>query len=91
LLDMVERHGERVAGGTRINLRLTQTILAGIVGASRPNVSRALSSFSAVGAIRLEGGYIIVRNPDRLRAALGSDEGMLLDVDHQPEGRFDRG
>jgi hypothetical protein len=32
-----------------------------------------------------QGGYIIVRNPDRLRAALGSDEGMLLDLDHQPE------
>jgi CRP/FNR family transcriptional regulator, cyclic AMP receptor protein len=83
LLDMVERHAEPVAGGTRINLRLTQTILAGIVGASRPNVSRALSSFSAAGAIRLEGGYIIVRNADQLRAALGSDEGMLLDADHR--------
>jgi CRP-like cAMP-binding protein len=80
---MVKRHAEPVAGGTRINLRLTQTILAGIVGASRPNVSRALSSFSAAGAIRLEGGYIIVRNADQLRAALGSDEGMLLDADHR--------
>jgi CRP/FNR family transcriptional regulator/CRP/FNR family cyclic AMP-dependent transcriptional regulator len=66
LLELAESHGEKVAGGTRIDLKLSQRTLAGMVAASRENVNRALSRFQSQGVISQEGGYITIRHPDRL-------------------------
>jgi CRP/FNR family cyclic AMP-dependent transcriptional regulator len=67
LLGLAERHGEPdPAGGTRIALHLTHRDLAGMVGASRENVSRALGGFRRRGFIDYDAESIRVRNPEAL-------------------------
>ena len=51
LLGLAERHGVVDRDSTRIALRLTHRDLAGMVGASRENVSRALAGFRKRGFI----------------------------------------
>jgi CRP-like cAMP-binding protein len=68
LLGLADGHGEPdPAGGTRISLRLTHRDLAGMVGASRENVSRALGAFRRRGFIDYDSDAIRLRNPDALR------------------------
>ena len=74
LLDLAQRHGEPIDGGTRITLKLSQATLAGMVAASRENVSRAMAAFTMAGDIRRQAGQIIVVNAEALRTAAGSHE-----------------
>lgn len=67
LLELAETHGQRADDGVRITVRLSQRILAGMVGASRENVNRALSRFAAAGAIRVEPAGITILRPEVLR------------------------
>jgi CRP/FNR family transcriptional regulator, cyclic AMP receptor protein len=68
LLGLADGHGEPdPGGGTRISLHLTHRDLAGMVGASRENVSRALGSFRKRGFIDYDSDAIRLRNPDALR------------------------
>jgi uncharacterized membrane protein len=46
---------------------LTQTDLAGMIGASRPAVNRALQSLAARGLIELQGRTIVLRDLEALR------------------------
>jgi CRP-like cAMP-binding protein len=71
ILQLAESHGERVEdGGVRISLHLSQATLAGMAGASRENVNRALAGFLAAGDIRRERGRLVVVRPEALRHAL---------------------
>ena len=65
LLELAGARGEQVAAGAQ--LTVSQRTLAGLVGASRENVNRALSRFAALGAIRLERGRITLLRPEELR------------------------
>lgn len=67
LLELANTRGEVTADGTRISIRLSQTTLAAMVGASRENVNRALSAFTRRGAITQADGHITVVRPDDLR------------------------
>ncbi len=67
LLDLSESRGERTPAGTRIQMRLSQRTLAGMVAASRENVNRALARFTAHGDLKQEGGYITIVRPAELR------------------------
>jgi CRP/FNR family transcriptional regulator/CRP/FNR family cyclic AMP-dependent transcriptional regulator len=68
LLGLADRHGEPdPAGGTRIVLHLTHRDLAGMVGASRENVSRALGAFRRRGFIDYDSDAIRLRNLEALR------------------------
>jgi CRP-like cAMP-binding protein len=67
LLDLAAARGEPVESATSITLVLSQRTLAGLVGASRENVNRALSRFAAVDLIRLERGHITLLQPEMLR------------------------
>jgi CRP/FNR family transcriptional regulator, cyclic AMP receptor protein len=59
LLGLAERHGHTASdGATVIALRLTHRDLAGMVGASRENVSRALASFRRRGLVDYDGSAI---------------------------------
>jgi CRP/FNR family cyclic AMP-dependent transcriptional regulator len=67
LLGLAERHGEPdPGGGTRIALRLTHRDLAGMVGASRENVSRALGAFRRRGFIDYDADAIRLHDPRAL-------------------------
>lgn len=70
LLELARTHGEPAPDGTRISLRLPQRTLAGMVGASRERVNRALSRLTARGAISQAGGFITVHRPEELRKQL---------------------
>ncbi len=53
--------------GAQKTLKLSQSTLAGLVGASRENVNRALSRFASLGYINLDRGRITLLRPDELR------------------------
>jgi CRP/FNR family transcriptional regulator, cyclic AMP receptor protein len=68
LLGLAERHGRpSPAGGTEIGLRLTHRDLAGMVGASRENVSRALAAFRKRGLVDYDASAIRLLDPEALR------------------------
>ena len=67
LLELAERHGEPAGNGIRITLSMSQRTLAGLVGASRENVNRALRMFASLGYIRLDRGQVVVLKPEGLR------------------------
>jgi CRP/FNR family transcriptional regulator, cyclic AMP receptor protein len=67
LLDLAASRGERVAEGVVIRIPLSQRTLAGMVGASRENVNRALHRFVELGYISQARGTITVLKPDQLR------------------------
>jgi CRP/FNR family transcriptional regulator/CRP/FNR family cyclic AMP-dependent transcriptional regulator len=65
LLELAAARGEQVDAGALITV--SQKTLAGLVGASRENVNRALSRFASLGAISLERGRITLLLPEELR------------------------
>lgn len=66
LLTMAERHGVR-EDGLVINVDLTQTELATMVGATRERINKALTAFREQGLIEFRGKKIVIRDPARLR------------------------
>jgi CRP-like cAMP-binding protein len=50
-----------------LEIKVSQTTLAGLVGASRENVNRALGRFVSLGYIKLDRGIIVVLRSDELR------------------------
>ncbi len=54
LLALAREYGETTPEGTRIPMRLTQTDLAGLAGASRVRVNQALGYFRKRGSISLD-------------------------------------
>lgn len=57
------RHGERPV----LDLGLTQSDLAGMIGGSRPAVNRALQMLGSRGLLKIEGQKIVLRDIDGLR------------------------
>jgi CRP/FNR family transcriptional regulator, cyclic AMP receptor protein len=68
LLGLAERHGRTdTDGATVIAVHLTHKDLAGMVGASRENVSRALAAFRRRGLLRYDASAIRLVDPEGLR------------------------
>jgi CRP/FNR family cyclic AMP-dependent transcriptional regulator len=67
LIELAESRGRPTSGGVVIDVPLSQRTLAGMVGASRENVNRALSRFAELGYIRLSQGAIEVLDREQLR------------------------
>ena len=69
LLSLSDTHGTDLPdGGRRINLRLTQNDIAGIVGASRESVNKAMGFFKQKNYIAVDTTYhITVYNRDALQ------------------------
>jgi CRP-like cAMP-binding protein len=66
LIDLGERFGVPVEGGTSVTHDMTQEELAQLVGASRETVNKALADFASRGWIRLESRSVILLEMDRL-------------------------
>jgi len=64
LLHLAEAHG---AGSTVLDLRLTQSDLAAMVGATRPAVNRVLQHLAGRGVIEVDGQRIVLVNLAELR------------------------
>jgi CRP/FNR family transcriptional regulator len=67
LLELAQAHGEKIGTSAHATVVLSQRTLAGMVGASRENVNRALSRFASLGVIKLERGRITILRPEELR------------------------
>jgi CRP/FNR family cyclic AMP-dependent transcriptional regulator len=69
LLELAQAHGRAVDDGVRIELALTQSDLAGLTGATRESVNKALGALRRQGLVRVERGHIVIRDGERLREA----------------------
>jgi CRP-like cAMP-binding protein len=67
ILGLADTLGQPVGSEVAISRRLTQTELAGMVGATRESVNRWLVYFERQGLIRRQTGLITVVKPDGLR------------------------
>jgi len=67
LLAFAERYGAEEEGGTRIPLRLTQTDLAELVGASRERVNQVMVDLRQKGHLSVDSSHrILLHRPDEL-------------------------
>ena len=69
LLDLADKHGEKVGPGTRINAKLTQSELAALVGASRESVNKEIGKFRRRGIVDYDDDKqrLILLKPAELR------------------------
>ena len=67
LAEMADQEGQADGSGVVIRSRLTQTDLAGLIGATRESVNKWLRSFERQGLLRSDRGRIVVLDVERLR------------------------
>ena len=65
---LANKFGEEIPEGTRIDMRLTQTDLAHLIGSTRETTSTIFNEFRREGLVDSDGHYIIVHHIDSLRA-----------------------
>jgi CRP/FNR family cyclic AMP-dependent transcriptional regulator len=66
LLSFAEEIGSDIDDGTMLDLQLTQTDLAAMVGGTRQSVNQILRTFERRGYLELRGRRIIVKSKDAL-------------------------
>jgi CRP-like cAMP-binding protein len=71
LLSLAERESEDAAAGTRLDLNLTQSDLAGMVGGSRQSVNQILHLFERRGFVDLDGRSVAIKDAAALRRRAG--------------------
>jgi len=67
LLELAQGHGCVTAEGVKIDMTLTQSDLASLIGATRESTNKALGNFKRSGIIRMEQNQITIIDPDALR------------------------
>lgn len=68
-------HGRDTDDGVRIDIKLSQTDLAEMLGVSREAVNKQLKSWSAIGLLRVDRGFITVLDRHRLAAMAQAESG----------------
>lgn len=71
LLDVAEEHGRQTPEGIEVTFPLTQSDLAGMLGATRVSVNRLLGVYQDARLIRLGKGAFTILKPDELRERAG--------------------
>ncbi|HXW77381.1 MAG TPA: Crp/Fnr family transcriptional regulator [Candidatus Eremiobacteraceae bacterium] len=71
LLNLERNFGEKVDGGTRLSLRLTNQEMANMIGTTRETVNRMLNKFWDEKLIDMRTANIVVVDHARLQAMLG--------------------
>ncbi|HEX2050978.1 MAG TPA: Crp/Fnr family transcriptional regulator [Actinomycetota bacterium] len=72
LVTLADERGETADDGIVLDLHLSQTHLAGMVGGSRPSVNQILRAFQERGYLEMRGRTIVVKRPDALRRRAGA-------------------
>ena len=67
LLKLAEDYGRTAGVGTRIDLKLSQRDLSNLVAASRESVNKQLRTWRESGAVDMEDGFIVLRQPGELK------------------------
>jgi CRP/FNR family transcriptional regulator len=65
---LAQLHGVVEPGGVRIDLALTQSDLASLVGTTRESVNKAMGVFRRQGLVRMQRGHMVIVDADALRA-----------------------
>lgn len=68
LMELAQNYGRADAQGVRINLTLTQSDLASLVGATRESINKSLRDFRENEWIIVDHGHITILDPEALRA-----------------------
>ena len=63
---LARSYGEETDGGLRINLKLSQEEWGDLVGATRESINKQLRSWSQEGIIKVDKGYVLIREPAAL-------------------------
>jgi CRP/FNR family transcriptional regulator, cyclic AMP receptor protein len=71
LVALADKEGKPEDGGIKLDLHLSQSGLAGMVGGSRPSVNQILKSFEARGYLEVKGRHIFIKHPESLRRRAG--------------------
>jgi CRP-like cAMP-binding protein len=72
MLELVDSSPERLSGQA-VTPKISQSMLAAMVGVSRENVNRALASLMTDGSIRQERGRYVLVDEERLRREVSRD------------------
>ena len=70
LMELAREHGRVEAGKVVLNVHLTQSDLAGLVGATRESINKTIRTFRHEKLIEMEQGQITILDPDALRERL---------------------
>jgi CRP/FNR family transcriptional regulator len=68
LLQLAQDYGQVEANGVRITLRLSQSDLASLIGATRESINKALRDFRQKGCLHIEQGDITILDAEALKA-----------------------
>lgn len=71
LMNMADEHGNEHKDGIELDVKLTQTDIAAMVGGSRQSVNQILRSFEEREYLELQGKTMLIKQPDRLRRRAG--------------------
>lgn len=72
LMELAQNYGQAKANGVYINMTLTQSDLASLIGATRESINKNLRDFRRQQLIQMEQGQITILDPDALRAQVAS-------------------
>ena len=67
LLKLAEDYGRPGESGMRIDLKLSQRDLSNLVASSRESVNKQLRAWRESGAVDLQDGYVVLRQPAELK------------------------
>ncbi|MBL8669131.1 MAG: winged helix-turn-helix domain-containing protein, partial [Alphaproteobacteria bacterium] len=59
-------YGIQSKGEIRLNIKISQQERANIIGTSREVVNRHLRALQGEGVLRMDGGFIVIAQPDNL-------------------------
>jgi CRP/FNR family cyclic AMP-dependent transcriptional regulator len=71
LLDLAEQHGKETPDGIEVSVPLTQSDMAGMLGATRVSVNRLLGTYQDARLLRLNRGSYTILRPDAFRQRAG--------------------
>jgi CRP-like cAMP-binding protein len=71
VLNLADRHGRAIEDGIEIEMPLTQSDLATIVGATRESVNKALATLRKQGLLEMEGTRLQVLDAEKLMELVG--------------------
>jgi CRP/FNR family transcriptional regulator, cyclic AMP receptor protein len=72
LLELAQDYGRAASSGVQIDMTLTQTNLASLIGATRESTNKSLREFRKQGWISLVNGQINILDPDALRTQVSA-------------------
>lgn len=75
LVAFAGNHGERVPGGVRIGLKLSQEEWGDLVGATRESVNKQMRAWTDQGTIRVDHGFVVILRMEALEELASSSSG----------------